>query len=138
MNTQKFLKLYPDGKLCEVIFESRDTGDFDNHFNDFVHQQLECDIYEMADVSGTFRNIAMLVDEEGWFKTEVQANPIAWMFHSAMNPAFPIVGSVLFTGLCRVGELEELDFCGLGNEDIDNIRDHVRRIGRLLNVGGAI
>lgn len=75
----------------------------------------------------------MLVDEEGKWNDKA-VNPIAWLIYNRCNPLDHIVGDVIFCGLHRVGEYDELDFRGLTDEEVDNILDHIRRFKILFGM----
>lgn len=117
----EFLKLTVEGKLehIEADFPEHEEG-LGNEFNDFVHKQIKCDIYENAYAPALRHEICMLVDESGK-PAGKKTNIVAWWMANRLNMLDPIVGDVLFCGVHRVGELQELDFCGLTEEQIQYI-----------------
>ena len=132
--TEKFIKLSARTNSAEVLsIPAVPDKETDVSFNEFVHRELDCEIYEAVDVSGTFKNIMMLVDECGKLR-QCYANVIAWMIYNGMDYYDPIVGDVLFVGLHRVGELQELDFCGLTDEEIENITEHIGRFRKAFGL----
>lgn len=125
--TEKFIKLSAEKNTAEVLeIPAVEDKELDNSFNKFVHRELDCDLYEAVDVGGTFSDCMMLVDEEGKLCGKC-VNRIAWLIYNGCNPLDHIVGDVIFCGTHRVGELQELDFCGLTDEQVSEIMEHVRR-----------
>lgn len=125
--TEKFIKLSAETNTAEVLeIPAVEDKELDSSFNEFVHREIDCDIYEAVDVGGTFKNVIMMVDESGKLCGK-RVNRIAWLIYNGCNPLDYIVGDVIFCGMHRVGELQELDFCGLTDEQIGEILEHVRR-----------
>lgn len=117
--TERFIKLTTDDIFTVVSIPSVPDKELDNSFNQFVHRELDCDIYEAVWLrSIREHNIVMLVDECGLLKNK-KANLFPWLFYSGFDLYAPIVGDVLFVSTHLVGELQELDFCGLNQEQID-------------------
>jgi hypothetical protein len=132
--TERFIKLSAKTNKAEIVsIPAVPDKELDSSFNEFIHRELDCDIYEAVDVGGTFRNIMMLVDERGKLR-HCYANMIAWMIYNGIDYRDPIVGDVMFVGLHRVGELQELDFCGLTNEQIENIMEHIGRFKKAFKL----
>lgn len=131
--TEKFVKL-TTGNVAEVLeIPAVEDKELDSSFNDFVHSAIDCDTYQAVDTSATFKDIMMLVDEEGkWNYKDV--NKLAWFIFNTCNPIDHIVGDVLFCGIHRVGEYDELDFRGLTEDEIENIMDHIRRFKILFGM----
>ena len=113
-----------------------DDKELDSSFNEFVHREIDCDIYQAVDVGGTFKGVIMLVDDEGKLDGK-RVNRIAWLIYNGCNPLDYIVGDVIFCGTHRVGELQELDFCGLTDEQVSEILEHVRRFKIFLGIDEA-
>lgn len=135
--TEKFIKLSAATNAANVMeIPAADDKELDNSFNEFVRREIDCDLYEAVDVGGTFRGIMMLVDEIGKWRGK-QVNNIAWLLYNGCNPLDHIVGDVIFCGTHRVGELQELDFCGLTDEQVSEIMEHVRRFGILFGIDEA-
>jgi hypothetical protein len=135
--TEKFIKLSAAKNTAEVLeIPAVEDKELDNSFNEFVHHEINCDLYEAVDVGGTFKNVMMLVDESGKWRGK-QVNNIAWLIYNGCNPRDHIVGDVIFCGTHRVGELQELDFCGLTDEQISEILEHVRRFRIFFGIDEA-
>ena len=116
--SERFIKLTTDDNFTIVSIPGVPDKELDNTFNDFVHRELDCDIYEAVwHLFFTQHNIVMLVDESGLF-TDKKANILPWFIYSRLDIHAPIVGDVLFVSTHRVGELQELDFCGLSQDQI--------------------
>lgn len=123
--TEKFIKLSAEKNTAEVLeIPAVEDKELDNSFNEFVHREIDCDLYGAVDVGGTFDGVTMLVDESGKWRGK-QVNNIAWLIYNGCNPLDHIVGDVIFCGTHRVGELQELDFCGLTDEQVNEIMEHV-------------
>ena len=119
MNTEKFIKLTANDNFTVVSIPEVPDKELDSSFNDFVHRELDCDLYEPVYLRSIRQhNIVMLVDEPGLFKNK-RPNFFPWLFYSSLDLSAPIVGDVLFVSTHRVGDLQELDFCGLDQEQID-------------------
>ena len=124
---ERFLKLTAENMLTVVSIPEVRDKEQDGRFNQFVHNEIDCDIYEcvylqiMAD-----QDIVMLVDENGILRQK-PINIFPWVLYSECDFNSPIVGDVLFVGLHRVGELDELDFCGLTQKQIDYMTDLFNR-----------
>ena len=117
--TERFIKLTTDDNFTVVSIPACPDKELDNSFNKFVHRELACDIYEAVWLPSLRQhNIVMLVDESGLF-TDKKVNIFPWFIYSRLDLHAPIVGDVLFVSTHRVGELQELDFCGLSQEQID-------------------
>jgi hypothetical protein len=117
--TERFIKLTTDDNFTVVSIPACPDKELDNSFNEFVHRELDCDIYEAVWLLHFCdHNIVMLVDESGLLKDK-SVNLFAWAHYSRLNMRAPIVGDVLFASTHLVGELHELDFCGLDQEQID-------------------
>ena len=117
----EFIKLTVEGKLEHIEADFPETEEeFCNSFNNFVHKQIGCEMYELAPTPSLWNGACMLVDESGKL-TGKKVNIVAWWIANRLNPLDPIVGDVLFCGMHRVGELQELDFCGLNEEQIKYI-----------------
>ena len=117
--TERFIKLTTDDNFTVVSIPACPDKELDNSFNAFVHRELACDIYEAVWLPSLRQhNIVMLVDESGLFMDK-KANIFPWFIYSRLALPAPIVGDVLFVSTHRVGELQELDFCGLSQEQID-------------------
>lgn len=135
--TEKFIKLSAATNAANVLeIPAADDKELDNSFNEFVHREIDCDLYEVVDVGSTFRGIMMLVDESGKWRGK-QVNNIAWLLYNGCNPLDHIVGDVIFCGTHRVGELQELDFCGLTDEQVSEILEHVRRFRIFFGIDEA-
>ena len=64
--TEKFIKLSAKTNTAEVLWiPAVEDKELDSSFNEFVHREIDCDIYEAVDVGGTFKNVIMMVDESG-------------------------------------------------------------------------
>ena len=122
----KYLLLKTNGELCEIDNTNGELFDCtDEKFNDFVHKAINSDCYECV-YPVPFRkyNIVMLVDESGLLKCK-PVNPHAWRIYSGMNFDAPIVGDVLFCGLCYedFGEgFPEQDFCALNHVQMNILK----------------
>lgn len=135
--TEKFIKLSAKTNTAELLeIPAVEDKELDNSFNEFVHREIDCDIYEAVDVGGTFDGVMMLVDESGKWRGK-QVNNIAWLIYNGCNPLDHIVGDVIFCGTHRVGELQELDFCGLTEEQVSEILEHVIRFGIFFGIDEA-
>lgn len=135
--TEKFIKLSAATNAAKVLeIPTVDDKELDNSFNEFVHREINCDLYEAVDVSGTLGGVMMLVDESGKWRGK-QVNNIAWLIYNGCNPLDHIVGDVIFCGTHRVGELHELDFCGLTDEQASEILEHVRRFRIFFGIDEA-
>ena len=123
MAEERFVKLTTDDQFTIVSFpEVLDKG-VDGSFNKMVHREIDCEFYERVCLRSIYhRGIAMLVDESGILKGK-RPNLFPWLFYSQLNLGAPIVGDVLFVGEHRIGELQELDFCGLSQDQIDYLTD---------------
>ena len=126
--TERFIKLTTDNHFCIVsIPEVPDKGK-DGRFNAFVHQELDCDTYELVYIPMIHdQEIVMLVDESGLLNGK-SANLFPWFLYSGLSWEAPIVGDVLFVGTHRVGELNELDFRGLTQQQIDYMTELFRQV----------
>jgi len=119
MAEERFIKLTTDNQFTIVSIPAVPDKELDNSFNRFVHRELDCEIYESVYLrSIRERDIVMLVDESGLLKFK-KPNLFPWLFYSRLDLNALIVGDVLFVGLHRVGELQELDFCGLNQSQIE-------------------
>ena len=122
----KYLLLKTNGELCEIDNTNGEIFDCtDKKFNDFVHKAINCDCYECV-YPVPFRkyNIVMLVDESGLLKRK-PTNLHAWRIYSGVNFDAPIVGDVLFCGLCYedFGEgFPEQDFCALNHVQMNILK----------------
>ena len=117
--TEKFIKLTTDNHFSVVSIPEVPNKETDRRFNNFVHKEINCDIYELVYIPMIHdQDIVMLVDESGLFNGK-SANLFPWFLYSDLSWEAPIVGDVLFVGTHRVGELNELDFCGLTQKQID-------------------
>ena len=123
MAEERFIKLTTDDQFTIVSFpEVLDKG-VDGSFNKMVHLEIDCEIYERVCLrSISVRGISILVDESGILKGK-RPNMFPWLLYSCFNLEAPIVGDVLFVGEHRIGELQELDFCGLTQDQIDYLTD---------------
>lgn len=119
-----FIKITAEGKLVEIEkdFELDEDGALPREFNDFVHEAINCEMYEHAPTPLLPKGLAMLVDESGKL-TGKKINTIAWYLANGWNAADPIVGDVLICGMHRVGVYNELDYCGL----TDGQREYIRK-----------
>lgn len=135
--TEKLIKLSAATNAAKVLeIPTVDDKELDNSFNEFVHREINCDLYEAVDVSGTLGGVMMLVDESGKWRGK-QVNNIAWLLYNGCNPRDHIVGDVIFCGTHRVGELQELAFCGLTDEQVSEILEHVRRFRIFFGIDEA-
>ena len=123
MKMERFLKLTTDDQLIMVSRREIPDKGVDGSFNKMVHLEIDCELYERVCLRSIYnRGIAMLVDESGILKGK-RPNLFPWLFYSQLNLGAPIVGDVLFVGEHRIGELQELDFCGLSQDQIDYLTD---------------
>ena len=123
MAEERFIKLTTDNQFTIVSIPAVPDKELDNSFNRFVHRELDCEIYESVYLRFIReRDIVMLVDESGLLKFK-KPNLFPWLFYSRFDLNAPIVGDVLFVGVHRIGELQELDFCGLTQDQIDYLTD---------------
>ena len=123
MKMERFLKLTTDDQLIMVSRREIPDKGVDGSFNKMVHLEIDCELYERVCLRSIYhRGIAMLVDESGILKGK-RPNFFPWLFYSQLNLGAPIVGDVLFVGEHRIGELQELDFCGLTQDQIDYLTD---------------
>lgn len=119
---EKFFKINVDNSISIVSIPDCPDKELDNSFNNFVHQELNCDLYECVSVSRFFdgRPYFMLVDESGLLKDK-SINIIPWAIYNNCYSQAPIVGNVLLVNSHRVGELQELDFCGFSDSELSYI-----------------
>ena len=125
--TEKFIKLTTDNHFSVVSIPEVPNKETDRRFNNFVHKEINCDIYELVYIPMIHdQDIVMLVDENGILRQK-PINIFPWFLYSECDFNSPIVGDVLFVGLHRVGELDELDFCGLTQKQIDYMTELFNR-----------
>lgn len=127
-----FYKLTTDGELIKIDqdFDLDENGALPPEFNEFVHKQLSCELYEHVYAPCIGANVQMLADESGKL-TGKKVNPIAWYFANGLDRRDPIVGDVLLCAMHRVGPLKELDYCGLSEAQCSYIKrefDFVKEI----------
>ena len=70
--------------------------------------------------------VVMLVDEEGCYH-DLYMNPIGSILYGMAFHGQPILGTVLFIGIC-LGDDEEETFCGLPDGTLQYIKDRVEFI----------
>lgn len=70
--------------------------------------------------------VAMLVDEEGYYHN-LGMNPIGSILYGMAFHGQPILGTILFIGIC-LGDDEEETFCGLPDGTLQYIKDRVEFI----------
>ena len=127
MIEERFVKLTTDNRITILSVMAVPDKGSDRRFNDMVHRELDCSIYERVCLRDIYNHgISMLVDESGLLKLK-KPNLIPWFFYSNLSFEAPIVGDVLFVGEHRIGELQELDFCGLTQDQIDYLIKLLKR-----------
>ena len=116
---ERFVKVTTNNQFTILSVSEVPDKDIDRSFNDMVHRELDCSLYERVCMPSIYNHgIAMLVDESGILKSK-EPNLFPWFYYSGMNFCAPIVGDVLFVGEHRIGEFHEIDFCGLNQGQID-------------------
>lgn len=124
---ERFIKLTTENQFTIVSYPEVPDKGIDSSFNDMVHREINCTLYERVCLRDIYNHgISMLVDESGLLKLK-KPNLIPWFFYSNLSFEAPIVGDVLFVGEHRIGELQELDFCGLTQDQIDYLIKLLKR-----------
>ena len=120
---ERFVKLTTENQFTIVSYSEVPDKGVDGSFNDMVHREIDCTLYERVCLRSIYdHGISMLVDESGILKGK-RPNLFPWLFYSDLCLEAPIVGDVLFVGEHRIGEFQELDFCGLNQDQIDYLTD---------------
>ena len=121
----KLLKLTPSGEIT-VIETSRAK------LLDTCHREIGCTCIEMPGCMKLPWPYQMIVDESGLLKEDPVVNMTAWWCYSRGALEAPIVGTVLFGRLGRVGKYQEEDIVSLTDEDIEVLTDYLTQIGKTI------